>query len=1028
MSDNHSSHSPWLGLLLFATIGSSIWFASIPLVSHRPLVDPPKRDAFSDHPEHVPSRLWQDPFEALKRVQQEGTDQNLPSLTDELRSLGNGSPGKVLLTFLPGGQYPEDAESRLRSRRATVAALAMEHYMPQDAEHLSVVNFQWEPPAPGATTGEADHPGGGPAPVDFFDRPQTTNRLAVVWLAESLLGAEAPLARLNSLVAQIKTIRPEPDVQIIGPRTSGMLKAMLEECARSTNGLNSFPALSRSSFYSSWATADDQLLVENDAAEHTIRQPVADRFAKAGLQFQNFVHTDRELCRTLVGELANRGHHWPAPGDARHDAVVIIAEHDTAYGRGLPLTFTAEALRINQPGAVHATLIQQARDATNAPAAGVYRFGYLRGTDGERPVATDLSADDLNKARRETMTKLEQPEGPGQLDYLRRLARSLRDFARNNPDIRSVKAIGVLGSDFYDKTLVLQALRPVFPEAIYFTTDLDARMAHPSHLRWTRNLVIASSRGLQPDHVEGMGIAGFREAYQTTLFDSVRAAVNRRPATELNPVSLFEIGRTRAVPLLPGEQNAPAAGTPANQPVAQTSNWHRDAPKTITLAVLTGLLLWHLFPQLITRIARRIKGLFAEHDVRRTDRIRNRSAAGFLVFMIGALIAFPAFILQQSASNGGEPLYLFEGVSVWPSELVRLLTFLVGTLFFLAARDALRENKRQLNRDFDLPVRVDTVARVREWWLRRHPPTNRPRHGWAALRWCLAYHRAIARHRLLRWTTIHPAERKRLADDKTRMEALWEDYNALGYSLNRLWRVAGSMVLFTLIGFTMMWIYGEPAVPYRGAHPFLSDKIPLILAVVTQVFLTFFVFDAALLCRSMIKGLTHQRIKWSPATCKKFGDRYNLAPGLMEEWLDIQLISRRTTVIMPLIYYPFITLFLLILARSSLFDNWAWPWALLAIISLITLFALGAVWILRGSAELARRTSLHMMREKLLRLMAPHNPDTGVIDRFRELIKEVETCRLGAFAPLAEQPLLKAVAVPFGGAGILAMIETFAFL
>ena len=69
----------------------------------------------------------------------------------------------------------------------------------------------------------------------------------------------------------------------------------------------------------------------------------------------------------------------------------------------------------------------------------------------------------------------------------------IRTFRANEGEI---KAIGVVGTDFYDKYLVLQALRQRFPDVIFFTTDLDARFLHPDNFKWTRNLIVASNFGL----------------------------------------------------------------------------------------------------------------------------------------------------------------------------------------------------------------------------------------------------------------------------------------------------------------------------------------------------------------------------------------------------------------------------------------------------------------------------------------------------------------------------------------------------
>jgi len=91
---------------------------------------------------------------------------------------------------------------------------------------------------------------------------------------------------------------------------------------------------------------------------------------------------------------------------------------------------------------------------------------------------------------------------------------------------KSLKAIGILGTDVYDKLLLLQALRKKFPGIIFFTTDLDARLLHPEEIKWTRNLVIASGFGLQLHPKIQKGIPPFRDTYQTTIFYSVLKAVN----------------------------------------------------------------------------------------------------------------------------------------------------------------------------------------------------------------------------------------------------------------------------------------------------------------------------------------------------------------------------------------------------------------------------------------------------------------------------------------------------------------------
>ena len=114
--------------------------------------------------------------------------------------------------------------------------------------------------------------------------------------------------------------------------------------------------------------------------------------------------------------------------------------------------------------------------------------------------------------------------GEAQLDYVRRLADHIaHDLAYPEDDSggngssdeeraelggRPV-AVGILGSDVYDKLLVLEALRDRLPRATFFTTDLDARLSHPDLYRRTRNLIVGSAYGLTVGGPEGCCFQGF---------------------------------------------------------------------------------------------------------------------------------------------------------------------------------------------------------------------------------------------------------------------------------------------------------------------------------------------------------------------------------------------------------------------------------------------------------------------------------------------------------------------------------------
>lgn len=214
--------------------------------------------------------------------------------------------------------------------------------------------------------------------------------------------------------------------------------------------------------------------------------------------------------------------------------MVLVGEWDTFYARSLMDTVKVAALN---------RLEMKDKE--------VIQVGYLRGLDGmipgqQRSKASPQATEELTASSKES---LEQPVGKSQLDYVRRLAEKLEAIDRRSP--QKVRAIGILGSDLYDKQLILQALRPRFPKAFFFTTDLDARLLHPSQYKWSRNLIVASGYGLEVRPDIQAGIPPFRDNYQTATFLATRVALKDLPSQPRisEPPAIFEIGKGKAYQL-----------------------------------------------------------------------------------------------------------------------------------------------------------------------------------------------------------------------------------------------------------------------------------------------------------------------------------------------------------------------------------------------------------------------------------------------------------------------------------------------
>ena len=169
----------------------------------------------------------------------------------------------------------------------------------------------------------------------------------------------------------------------------------------------------------------------------------------------------------------------------------------------------------------------------------VLRYSYLRGLDGQvapggdKPEAEQKGSTSQSEAAR--IAASERAEGAKQFDSVRRLSRRLVEDDQRMRDAESaalgryaeprIRAIGVLGTDVYDKIAILRAIRHDFPGAVLFTTDVDARMLDVDQYPYTRNVVVASSFGLELAPCLQKNIAPFRGVYQTSAFLAARIAL-----------------------------------------------------------------------------------------------------------------------------------------------------------------------------------------------------------------------------------------------------------------------------------------------------------------------------------------------------------------------------------------------------------------------------------------------------------------------------------------------------------------------
>jgi hypothetical protein len=213
--------------------------------------------------------------------------------------------------------------------------------------------------------------------------------------------------------------------------------------------------------------------------------------------------------------------------------------------------------------------------------------------------------------------------------------------------------------------------------------------------------------------------------------------------------------------------------------------------------------------------------------------------------------------------------------------------------------------------------------------------------------------------------------------------------------------------------------------PLRGSVPFVSV---LYCTFVAFLFLTFFVIDATMLHEGLIQQLASGETYWPDATFCGFGYEGKRNGGKFETELasfwDIGLISKRTVAVGNLIYYPFIILFLLIVACFPSFDNWTWKRATVIPLAMTFLLVLYTAWRLPKTASSYRDKVLaDLKKSKRQALILKSEGVPEVIDT---MIDEVESVHTGAFSYLWEQPAIRALLLPSSGVGLVTLLQYMA--
>lgn len=952
-------------------------------------------------------------------------------------------PFMIMGIMVPSGPFEDRTERRQRLRFALASGMLAGGYAPKDSEHIGnlqfelnkhrkdivppenvILPYEWYSKLPDEEqryqrTGDAY-----PTPIPLYQD------ILVFWIPDDIC-ARRPLAcladirrQLNKIVVADTTEIDKSDLfqdaefSVFGPWSSTSLKKMIEESMNpDTMDLKTSVQKANISLHNVFATADVGLLLgktsTTDLMEITAVQGPSNNIHYNN-QYKAFLKNLRALRGLLQGVGVKELYYQTCPDslviepigeelllrgfDLEQDNVVLISEFDTFFGRSLPrsfrCSFTLKSTSVSEP------VIQSQTETQKSVQSRIKRFSYLRGLDGRLPTEDKTSpfgAQNPNNDKNVPYTSLfftsqkqTRSEGNSQFDYVLRLADEIALFDKMNTG--NVRAIGILGSDVYDKLLLLQVLRPLFPNAVFFTTDLDVVFWHPNELKWTKNLIVGTSYGVSLHPELQRGVAPFRFSYQTAFFrgllettTELKEKMSVKDSDELIrsiPLPrLFEIGANGPCDL---SMNEASTGQPPIHPVRLPSTIITDHLRQTAVQCLVVFFLlltilvsldWHrgLF-QIIMAPAEYFFGIRAK--ARTTVVVR---FCLFTVLVTTVFLCLLCVICFDHFNEFGEPYSWGSGTSTWPSAIFHLCAVILAiSLYFNTFRCAEKFGEVVNDDDFDKTYAILCPAGKME--------TIDVSDAYTADAW---------------------------SDMTFPWRDEWKNLNKPRFT-GILVNVFITTALLTLVVIATL---ANGHSPYRGE---LSYCVGMTLWIASWLGLIVLSLRIFVLNRRVIRFVDSIPLdKADTLIHESTTGKNGFQPGSLCFRGMIRFLANATEKTNEIVLYPIPVLLLMFLAKLPFFDYYGSTFAFrsLAIFMIITII-FAPTFYLRHLARFIRWKRLDSLRKRLPKVSDWSEDKKVERQCIQYIIEETEKEKRGIFEPIMSHPLMQAIILLVGGASI----------
>lgn len=954
----------------------------------------------------IRARLWEDPFAALGRNRnniiqntEDGSgDFDFPAIDSDKIMCDDIIPNikentLILGIMIPGGPYFNDAESRLRYRGAALSALLRTGFIPYDTNHLSCLNtnlFGMD-----ALVYERFH-------LDPIQKNDSDVRddIVLIWLDQEDFYFQ-PLDKLYYISrrftkknedGQLEPFTPN-SISVLGPSDSTGLKSILgcnqHEPTRKPNIHIEFYSFAitlssdilKNTLYSNCNTSNKSGTDDFDTHGDPFSRSYTNISDTIGFSIHRTIGTDDLLVQELTEELVRRG-------ISDGDTIAIVSEWDTENGRAMKRYFAPYC-----------------NDISKHPHFDCHYIHYMAGLDGELGGTSGREPGTENKDSEKTSAMGENAEGIKQFDYLQRAADDLwldQMYSRT-----PVRAIGVLGNDIYDKLVVLQAFRPLFPDTLFFTTNIDERFRNTENIKFAKRLVIASNYGLRLKKNILGETPPFRDTFQTSLFLSTVTSIHdwkyNGKANHVKPKTLKKIHdlttSARKTPLLHELGGFHFASLPANNirwgdPICNVTwisgcsrqrffslqFWMKVFMSSLHIAIIVSLLVAFLF--------------FIDENF--VDFLwRLSSPKRVLIFLSGVIltllilsILWNFFLIDILTDFGqGSSLAYFQGISIWPTISYRTAAMIAAMGLLYKAWHRLERKNIDIINLLNTSDSFSVQTHPTPWINRSYFYLNRifPKTG----------------------EEETPHKKNHFIKD---VSNFWLNLKQYYYHDWLVFIMVGLFLTVAIYLFMDGTYFNLFYKPVRGSTARFLYRLTTILSIFSLQFIVFYT-AGSIYFWSFFLG----RAKGKPMNGNNpFVKEKKNIPGLSEESVNalggLAFVEKQTAYTFHIIYYPFVVLTFMFLSETP--KSWNDPGPLEIIYTMDMILLTGGAMLLNQRIIKFRDYTLKILQQNLLSA-GEENPDHGKhIENEIECVNNLDAV---AFNSLLRQPFIRAILIPVLG-------------